>query len=80
MNKINSLIGKLVFGLAVVSVLFKEKILPSSFDVGDCINVLLIGFSCMIIGFILEDIQRVRNKKLEEEQRKKWINSLYRKE
>lgn len=80
MNKINSYIGKIFFGLTVVAVLFKEEILPGQLDVGVSISLLAFGFFIMIVGLVLDDRQRLSEIKAEKERKEKWIRSLYGKE
>ncbi len=77
MQKIYSLIGKIVFGLTVILVVLSENYWPGKVNPDLGVLILLGGFSFFILGFVFDDHARDKKIKAEKDKRQAWINSLY---
>lgn len=78
MKNLNSKIGKFFFALTIIAVLFRNEI-GLEMNLGGWTFFMTFGLFLMFIGFVLDDLNRVRKIKSEEKRRQEWIRSLYRK-
>jgi hypothetical protein len=69
--------GKLTFAIIVIAVILRDNAVFADLQTSDWILLLGLGFIIMCIGNILNEHDKRKKWREEQERREKWIKSLH---